>query len=299
LTIGQELPEPATFEVLIAGRPSRQHLQASPNLRFLVIPFAGLPEVTHQILQGFPGLAVYNLHHNAALTAEMALALLLAASKFIIPCDQALRRNDWRPRYQPPPALSLHGKTALILGFGHIGQRIGRACVALGMRVIAIRRRPEQPADLDYPVEIHSLRALLELLPQADALLIALPGTPETSGLLGAAELSLLPPGAVLVNIGRGPIVDQHALFLALKEHRLRAAGLDVWYHYPTSEAEWENTSPADEPFHELENVVLSPHRAGGSSETEALRMEHLAKLLNVMACGITPPNAVDLTAGY
>lgn len=265
----------------------------------LVIPFAGLPDATREVLQDFPYLSVYNLHHNATLTAEMALALLLAAAKFIVPCDQALRRNDWRPHFQPPPALSLHGKTALILGFGHVGQRIGCACAALGMRIIAIRRHPQRPINLNYSAEIYSPEALTELLPQADAVLIALPGTPETHGLLGAAEISLMPPGAVLVNVGRGPIVDQHALFQALKGRRLRAAGLDVWYRYPSSEAEWENTSPADEPFHELENVVLSPHRADGSTETEILRMEHLAELLNAAARGEPLSNAVDLTAGY
>jgi phosphoglycerate dehydrogenase-like enzyme len=137
-------------------------LQASPNLRILVIPFAGLPEVTRQVLVDFPHLTVYNLHHNAALTAEMALALLLAAAKFIVPSDQALRRNDWRPHYQPPPALSLHGKTALILGFGHVGQRIGGACAALGMRILAIRRHPQSPISLNYPAEIYGPEALTE-----------------------------------------------------------------------------------------------------------------------------------------
>ena len=171
--------------------------------------------------------------------------------------------------------------------------------MALGMRVIAIRRHPERPTNLGYPATIYSPESLTELLPLADAILIALPGTPETHGLLGAAEIALLPRGAVLVNVGRGPIVDQHALFQALKKRRLRAAGLDVWYRYPSSEAERENTSPADEPFHELENVVLSPHRADGSSETEVLRMGHLAELLNAIARNESLPDPVDLAAGY
>ena len=309
LSFGHELPDPASFEVLVAGRPSAQQLKASPRLRTLVIPLAGLADATRQLLLDFPGLTVYNLHHNAALTAEMALALLLAAAKFIVPSDQALRRNDWRPHYLPVPAMSLQGKTALILGFGHVGRRIANACTALGMQVVAIRRHPERQIRPDYPAqvyaaqvsaaEIHGPEALNELLPRAEVLIIALPGTPETHGLLGEAELARLPAGAVLVNVGRGPIVDQHALYQALKTGHLLAAGLDVWYHYPASEAEWESTAPADEPFHELENVVLSPHRADGSNETEFLRMEHLAELLNTLARGETPPNAVDLTLGY
>jgi phosphoglycerate dehydrogenase-like enzyme len=298
-SFGRQLPDPATFDVLVAGQPTHQQLTASPKLSTLVIPLAGLSDATRQVLQDFPGLTVYNLHHNASLTAEMALALLLAAAKFIVPSDQALRRNDWRPHYLPLPALSLYGKTALILGFGNVGRRIGAACAALGMRVVAIRRHPERTITLDYPAEIHGLEALTGLLPQTEAIIIALPGTPETYGLLGATEIALLPPGAILVNVGRGPIVDQHALFQALKDGHLRAAGLDVWYNYPSSEAERESTPPADEPFHLLENVVLSPHRADGSSETEILRMEGLAEVLNALARGEEPPNRVDLALGY
>jgi phosphoglycerate dehydrogenase-like enzyme len=299
LTCGPGLPEPANYKILVAGRPSRETLQASPRLHTLIIPFAGLPAATRDLLQQFPHIAVHNLHHNAALSAEMAITLLLAAAKFILPADRALRQNDWTPRYQPPPALSLHGKTALVLGFGQIGQRIGHACHALGMRVLATRRRPHEPNPVNYPVEIHAAEELASLLPQADVLLISLPDTPETEGLIGAVELQALPQSAVLVNVGRGSIIDQAALYQALSDGRLLAAGLDVWYHYPQSEAEWTHTPPADFPFHKLDNVVLSPHRAGQSSETETLRMVALAELLNAAAEGKSLPNPVNLQAGY
>jgi phosphoglycerate dehydrogenase-like enzyme len=266
----------------------------------LVIPYAGLPDATRTLLQGFPHLAVHNLHHNAALTAEMALTLLLAAAKFIIPCDRALRQHDWRPRYYPPPAVSLDGKTALILGFGQVGQRIGRACHALGMHGLALRRQPDNTIPpVEYPVEIFGPDMLHQLLPRAHALIIALPATAATEALIGERELALLPPAAVLVNVGRGATVDQGALYAALTSGRLGAAGLDVWYRYPHSQAEWENTPPADYPFHSLDNVVLSPHRAGASTETESLRMTHLAELLNAAARGEPVPNRVNVQAGY
>ena len=299
LTTGTESPVGAAYEVLVAGRPRREHLTASQALRLLVIPYAGLPAATRELLQGFPELAVHNLHHNAALTAEMAITLMLSAAKFIVPCDRALRSNDWRLRYHPPPALSLDGKTALILGFGQVGQRIGRACHALGMQVLAIRRHAYRDIQLEYPADIYAPMELARLLPRAQVLIIALPATPVTEGLVGASELALLPPGAVLVNIGRGPIVDQEALYRALASGGLGAAGLDVWYRYPRSETEWGNTPPADFPFHALDNVVLSPHRAGASTETETLRMIYLADLLNAAARGEPVPNRVDVQAGY
>ena len=299
LTNGPELPSPPDYHVLVAGRPDREQLQASPNLHTLVIPFAGVPDSTRQLLAEFPHIAVHNLHHNAAMTAEMAVALLLAAAKFIIPFDQALRRNDWSARYEHNPSLTLDGMTALVLGFGQIGQRIAKACWALDMEVLAVRRNPQPTGSLDFKVEVQGLEALDELLERTHALLIALPATPETKDLIGANELSRMQAGGVLVNVGRGAIVDQAALYTALKDGRLAAAGLDVWYNYPQDSAGRANTPPAGYPFHELENVVMSPHRAGASRESEAIRMAHLAALFNAAARGGPIPNQVDLQAGY
>jgi phosphoglycerate dehydrogenase-like enzyme len=295
---GPALPEMADYQVLVAGRPPKEYLSASPQLHSLVIPFAGLPEVTRASLADYPHLAVYNLHHNAAPTAELALALLLAAAKFLLPFDRQLRLHDWRLRYQPSPALALAGKTALILGYGHIGQRLGSALQALEMRLLAVRRRPGLPVLPGAPAQVYPPGALPDLLPQAQVLIVTLPLTPQTRGLVGQAELERLPPGAVLVNVGRGPVVDQAALYAALREGRLAAAGLDVWYNYPNDPDERANTPPADFPFHELENVVLSPHRAGLIQETENLRAEALADLLNALARN-QPPAPLDLDQGY
>ncbi|MBN2386688.1 MAG: hypothetical protein JXB85_06670 [Anaerolineales bacterium] len=297
LSFGPQIPE--ATEILVAGRPSRAQISAGTNLRALIIPFAGVPGSTRAMIGEFPHIQVHNLHHNAAPTAELAIALLLTAAKFLLPCDAALRRQDWRPRYDPPPAVTLDGKTALILGFGQIGERVGRTCHALGMDILAIRRDPGRVRTFDYPAGIHGPQALADLLPHAAALIITLPATPETENLLGPGELSRLPRGSVLVNVGRGAIVDQAGLYQALTSGPLLAAGLDVWYNYPPDEASRVHTPPADYPFQELENVVLSPHRAGASSETEELRMQHLARLLRAAVSGEIIPNQVDLQAGY
>ncbi|MDX1686615.1 MAG: NAD(P)-dependent oxidoreductase [Candidatus Promineifilaceae bacterium] len=298
LVLGPDLPEPATYQVLVAGRPQREHVTASPCLHTLIIPWSGMPEETRSLMLDFPGVSVHNLHHNAEPVAELALALLLAAAKFVVPLDQALRRHDWTFRYEPPPTALLHGKTALILGYGAIGRRLAQACRALGMSVAATRRSAAVRYE-EEGVAIHPAAALPELLPRADALIVTLPLTPETEGLLGEAELALLPEGAVLVNVGRGTIVEQEALYEALHRRRLRAAGLDVWYNYPPDAESRTDTAPADYPFPELENVVMSPHRGGSTDETGRLRMAHLARLLNAIARGVEPPNRVDVAAGY
>lgn len=298
LTTGPDQSVAPDTDILIAGRPTREQLSASQNLRTLIIPWAGLSTETRRLMVDFPGIAVHNLHHNARPVAEMMLTLLLSAAKLVIPFDKRLRQNDWTPRYQPSPALLMDGKTALILGYGTIGQLAAGYCKALGMRVLAIRRTsgktPAGPAD-----KVHTASDLCALLPQANALLICLPHTPQTDGLIGQQELALLPAQAILVNVGRGPIVDEAALFTALQSGRLHSAGLDVWYDYPPDEMSRSNTGPASHPFHELDNVVMSPHRAGSTAESNSLRMANLANLLNEAARGNIVPNRVDLAAGY
>jgi phosphoglycerate dehydrogenase-like enzyme len=227
----------------------------------------------------------------------MAVTLMLAAAKHIVPYDVALRKHDWRPRYAPNPAVLLEGKTVLVLGYGAIGRRVGRLCRGLGMEVIGVRREAS-PTDSETGLP---LEALTELLPRADVLVITLPHTADTEGLIGKAELALLPPRPVVVNVGRGQVVDEEALYDALLDGTVHAAALDVWYRYPTDEDSRKHTPPSAFPFHELDNVVMSPHRAGGggSEEVEKLRMAGLARLLNAAAVGEEMPNRVDVEAGY
>jgi phosphoglycerate dehydrogenase-like enzyme len=300
LTTGPELPDPAGYQVLIAGRPCREHLVASPRLRALIVPWAGIPPETRELMAEFPGITVHNLHHNAQPVAEVALTLLLAAAKFVVPLDRSMRAGDWTPRYEASPSILLQGKTALILGYGAIGRRLAGLCRGIGMETIATRRHASTTLQRDAEgTLIAPAAALHDLLPRADALLVCLPHTSETNGLIGAAELALLLPHAILVNVARGPIVDEGALYQALRSGSLYAAGLDVWYNYPTDDEGRPNTPPSQYPFHELDNLVMSPHRGAASTETERLRVEHLADLLNAAARGEPMPNRMDLEAGY
>jgi len=299
MTSGASLPE-HNVEVLVDGRPSKEQLGFCHSLQALVIPYAGLPKETRDLLLAVrPELAVYNLHHNAASASELALALLLAAAKTLIPVDRAFREHDWRSRYDGAPTILLHGKTAVILGFGAIGSRIANACNALGMNVHAVRRHVE--ASNVGPIAIHNMEGLPSLLPQADVLCIALPLTDETEGLIGAEQIDRLPASCVLVNVARGAIVDEESLYDALRDGKIAAAGLDVWYSYPQTREAQAKTSPSRFPFHELDNVVMSPHRGGafGLQELEHKRMTDLAQLLNAMARNALVPSRVDLLAGY
>lgn len=288
----------AAADILVCGRPSRAQL-SSPALKSLIIPWAGLPDATKALLKDTPDLSVHNIHHNAGLVAEMALNLLLSAAKLTLRYDRALRRNDWRLRYQPNPSLTLEGRTALVLGYGAIGQRIARACDSLGMSVKATRHRATE-SYRDTFAEVYPAARTRELLSAAQVLIVCLPHTELTDNLLGEEELDLLPEQSIVVNVGRAAIINEAALFKALSSGHLHSAGLDVWYQYPETEEQYPNTPPSQFPFHQLDNVVMSPHRAGHSVDTDGLRMTHLAKLLNHAAEGSAElPNALDLQLGY
>jgi len=289
LTVSKELPEPAEFAVLVAGRPSPEQLDASLDLRTVVIPWAGVAPAVVKALAARPRMTLHNIHHNAAPTAEYAVALLLAAAKDVCPADAQMRTLDWRDRGRSHRAVLLAGRRALVLGYGEIGRCVGAALRGLGMTVTGVRRTADGDAE--------SIDDLHDLLPRADVLMVTLPLTDDTRDLIGAEELALLPRGAIVVNVGSGAVLREHSLFEALESGHLHGAGLDVWWRYPAPDA--ERTVPSAAPLHALPNVVMSPHRAGHCDRTEELRMTALADTLNTIARGEEPPGRVDLAKGY
>jgi len=296
LTTGEPLPGFGEVQVLIAGRPSKAQLEQLGPIEILIIPWTGIPPETRSLLLNYPDLRIHNLHHNAGAVAELALSLLLAAAKQVIPLDQQLRKQDWRPRYDKSSTVLLNGKNALILGYGEIGRLVKKYLEALSVNVRMIKRTVESDTSNEL---IYSPEKLNDLLPDTNLLILAIPHTEETDQLISYKELSLLPGNAILVNISRGKIVDQEALYKALKNRRIFGAGLDVWYNYPKGEDDRASTPPGEFPFHELDNVVMSPHRGGMVKETETLRMAALAVLINAANRGDPVPNRVNLDLGY
>ncbi|MDJ0521510.1 MAG: NAD(P)-dependent oxidoreductase [Planctomycetota bacterium] len=298
LLVAPEVPDGVHVDGLVRGVPGDEHLAACPELKHLFIPYAGLPKATRERLGERPEVAVHNLHHNAAPTAELAVALLLAAAKRVLPYDRDLRQGDWRRRWGPPEAATLAGGHAVILGYGAIGQRVAAACRALGMRVTAIRRQAGR-GDRHGPVALAPPSELTSVVGDALALVVCLPLTEATEGIVDAQVLAALPETAYVVNIGRGPLIQEQPFYEALRDGRLAGAGLDVWYTYPRQSEEREQTLPSAFPFHELDNVVLSPHRAGLTLQNEPMRAKALARLLVAAAAGEDVPNPVDLEHGY
>ncbi len=262
-TFGTEVPTETT--IFIGGSPNVESL---PNLEAVIVPWAGIPVRLTESLAGFPDVKVFNLHHNAQAVAEHALGLLISAARRIALVDHNLRKGDWSDHHEGN-YIALRGRTVCLLGFGAIGRALKPLLEALGMRVVAVRTKADEQAmgiaDLD--------RALAE----SNFLVISLPITKATEGLIGSHELKQLVPPRIVVNVGRGPVVQEEALYTALTDGTLHAAGIDVWYQYPTA---GESKEPGSYPFGDCDNLVMTPHMGGNADDIDALRYLELGQLL-------------------
>ena len=276
-------------QILIEGQLTEEHMAQCPLAQHVVIPFAGLQPKTREVLQIHPAVQAHNLHHNAAMTAEMAMALLLACARRIVQLHNTFAHDDWEPRYFSRDAATLYGKTVVILGFGSIGQRVGKACEGFGMQVVGVRSKADGIA--------RGIDELHDILPRADYLVVTLPGTDSTDGLIGEKEFALLPSHAIVVNVGRGRVIDEKALYEALSENRIDGAGLDVWWIYP--KAPGEKTAPSEYPFSTLPNVVMTPHVGGATRDAEPERMKELVRLVKAIIDREPDTNLVHLDRGY
>jgi phosphoglycerate dehydrogenase-like enzyme len=210
--------------------------------------------------------------------------LALARNVTRLVADKAERH--WPDRVAPVG--ELEGRTLLILGLGGIGRRTAELASAFGMRVLGVKRRPD--GQVDGVEEVHPPSALPKLLPQADAVVVTLPGTRETAGLLDAEALDSLPRGALLVNVGRGAVVDEAALVERLRSGQVGGAALDVFATEPL---------PASSPLWALDNVIVSPHMAALSARENERIVELFRDNLRRLIAGQPLRNRIDPDVFY
>jgi phosphoglycerate dehydrogenase-like enzyme len=259
-------------------------LRHAPGLRWLQAPQAGppagyfYPELRDHPVQVTNLRATYTDH-----VATHAVAMVLALARGLPRYAAQQARREWRPYWDPAEVLHLPEATVLVAGVGAVGAEVGRLCAPFGARIIGTdARRSDRPEGFDA---VHPAEELDRLLPEADVVVLTVPHTPATEGLMDAARFGRMKPAAYFVNVGRGATVDLDALAAAVRSGAIRGAALDVFAVEPL---------PAGHPLWALENVLITPHVAGAGPYAEERRLGVFLENARRFAGGRPLVNIVD-----
>ena len=265
-----------------------ERISRMTRLRFIQSGWAGVNHIPFKHL-GKRVVVSSNAGAFSTGVAEFAFALMLTAAKRVVKLDYALRTgefdpSDWGNLFRE--VVVLHGRTLGILGYGGIGKAVGSLGRALGMNLIAFSRHPGKEEGVQI---FHGDEGLLRLIKKSDAIVIALPLSKLTVGLIGTAELAAMKPEAILVNIARAEIVDEEALYRHMVKSPKFTYATDVWQIKRGKE-----TYSSKFPFLKLRNFIGTPHVAGGSSSLTGEPGKTAIDNLLLFLKGKTPRNIVD-----
>jgi phosphoglycerate dehydrogenase-like enzyme len=253
-------------------------------LRLVQVAGAGTDKIDVDALP--PGTQVANTFHHEDSIAEYVVAATVLLRRGLLRQDAALRRGEWAsPAHNraEPWVSGLAGATVGFVGFGHIGARTWELFKAFRAHGVSVTRSGNVDAaakGLDWAGAVDDIGKLLEIV---DVVVVCAPLTPETTGLIGASEFARMDRSAVLVNVGRGPLVDEQALYTALVNKTIGGAVIDVWYDYPAS---GNIGAPSALPFHELDNILMTPHSSGLTRQTFDGRTADVVANINRLAAG-------------
>jgi phosphoglycerate dehydrogenase-like enzyme len=260
-------------------------LRACPNVRWVHSRWAGLdnllfPELVESPVPLTNGRGVFSQS-----LGEFALAAILYFAKDF----PRMLRNQRAEKWEPFDVNEISTQTVGVVGYGDIGRAVASRAQAMGMRVFALKRHaPDAPDPL---VErFYQSENLAEMLARCDYVVIAAPLTPETRHMIGESQFAAMRPGAVVINVGRGPAIDQAAMVQALRAGRIRGAGLDVFEQEPL---------PAGDPLWQMPNVLVSPHTADHTQDWIDAAMRFFLRQYERFRRGEPLENVVDKRLGY
>jgi phosphoglycerate dehydrogenase-like enzyme len=249
--------------------------------RLFHTPAAGTDAVNTALLPASCTLANCFGHENAI--AEYVMAALLMRHVPLARADQDLRQQRWTYWAGQKAALrtELGAQTIGLLGFGHIAQTVALRAKALGMQVHVANRSPIEHPSVD---QSWTLDGLHDFMGSADAVVVSLPLTDNTQGLVDAPAIAAMRHDAVLMNVGRGAVIAEKALYDALKAHQIGGAVIDTWYQYPTPTQ--TERAPSSYDFAALDNVLMTPHMSGWTAGTVRRRQHTLAENIGRLSRG-------------
>ncbi len=253
----RELAQDADFFILFPSIIEESVVRAAENLQLIQLVSAGFDKMPMELCRELVIPVANNGGANAIDVAEHTLSLILGLYRLLPQMDRNVRAGDWDAIDSGRTTYTIYGKTVGIVGLGNIGRRVAELLRPFGATLLYYDAYPPSPQrEEELGVEQATLDNLLR---RADIVTLHVPLNEQTKQLIGARELGLMQPGAILINTCRGPVVDEAALTKALQEKRIRGAGLDVLAQEPPD--------PAN-PILQLENVLLTPHTAGVTLDT-------------------------------
>jgi phosphoglycerate dehydrogenase-like enzyme len=283
--------EIADTDVFIGWSLRPEQFGAAKKLRWIHSPAAAVHQLMYPELVRSNVVVTNSTGIHGPVVAEHAIAVLLALAKRLPRAMQYQSKHEWSQDqlwHEQPRPREVAGSTVAVIGMGGIGREFASRAKALGMKVVAVRESPSK--GLSGADAVYSPEQIDEVLPQSDYVLLCTPVTPATTGLMNAERISKMKPDAYLINVARGPLIDEPALLDALRRRGIAGAALDVFNEEPL---------PASSPFWSLDNILITPHTA---AVTERLWERHYRLIVDNMKrflAGEPLMNQVDKKRGY
>jgi phosphoglycerate dehydrogenase-like enzyme len=272
------LATPAASADILVSNHWRADYPPAPGVRLVQSVATGVD--TFDLAALPPGVAVCNAFGHETAIAEYVVMTMLALHHRLFDIAGEFRQHaSWRSSWVEggAPHGEVRGSTLGIIGLGRVGREVARRAAPFSCHILAANRTPRPIGD---GVErLYPLAELDRMLPACDTVAVCTALGPETTGLLDARRIALMKPNSFLINIARGPVVDEDALYAALSERRIAGAAIDVWWRYPN--AAEPNRRGSRHPFHELPNVIVTPHNSGWTTGMTRRRWDEIAENLN------------------
>ncbi|CAM5205515.1 Glycerate dehydrogenase OS=Castellaniella defragrans OX=75697 GN=HNR28_002816 PE=3 SV=1 [Castellaniella defragrans] len=258
-----------------------------PVFRLLHVPGAGLDGID---LARVPAdCTVCNVFEHEIPIAEFVMLGMLEWEIRLCEMRSGFTAQAWSDIYRRRrPHGELYGKTLVLIGLGRIGRAVAQRARVFGMNVLAVDRASAHEGKVDG---LHPPQEFFDVLPQADFVAVTCPLTDETRGLFDEHAFARMKRTAVFINVSRAPVADEHALYEALRDHRIAGAILDVWYRYPDNES--QNVPPSDEPLLDLPNIIATPHSSAWSASLPGRRYEVIGQNIGRLIRGEPLVNVV------
>jgi phosphoglycerate dehydrogenase-like enzyme len=288
-------------EIFFGWSLREEQVKAAKKLRWIHSTAAAVHQLMSPELRARDIVVTNARFVHGPVVAEHAIALMLALAKRLPLAVRYQQQHVWAQEqitYQHPHPAELAGSALGLVGYGAIGAEVARSAIALGMRVLVVRQHPQKnnnalSSRVEGPLssaEIFGPDRLDEIIAQSDFLVLAAPLTETTRYLINAERLARMRPGAYLINVARGPLIDEAALAAALRNRRIGGAALDVFDHEPL---------PADSPLWELDNLLITPHVAATSDKMWERHYTLIKENLRRYLAGESLLGLVDTRAGY